>query len=448
MTHAHGWVRRLPDSSAPLITMLRQLAQAEHLPAAALRELQCQQLAAVAGHAATHSVFFRDRLAAAGLTAGNLANPQNLQRLPLLTRRDLQDADARFFCGALPPEHQPVNTTSTSGSSGEPVVVRRTAQNQRMWMANTLRDHLWQQRDFSGTLAVIRATTAQTSADAPSWGAPVSWLFQSGSSHLMPLNTDIRVQANWLRQINPHYLLTYPTNLEALLDEFACAAHASPLPQLKQIRTIGETLTPALTQRVEHALGIGVADLYSSQEAGIIALQCPQSGLYHLMAESLLVEIIDQRGQACAEGETGRVVITDLLNYATPLFRYDIGDYAEVGPAACPCGRGLPTLRRIVGRRRNMLRHPGGQRYWPLVGFDRYRDIAPIRQYQLIQTALETIEVRLVSDAPLSSVQEQQLGRVINEALGYPFRLQFVYFEHAIPRGAGGKFEEFICAVA
>ena len=44
-------------------------------------------------------------------------------------------------------------------------------------------------------------------------------------------------------------------------------------------------------------------------------------------------------------GEIGRLVVTRLHHFATPLLRYDIGDYAEVGDA-CPCGRGLPVLRR------------------------------------------------------------------------------------------------------
>ena len=39
------------------------------------------------------------------------------------------------------------------------------------------------------------------------------------------------------------------------------------------------------------------------------------------------------------------MVITDLHNFATPLIRYELGDYAEVG-TPCPTGRGLPVLNR------------------------------------------------------------------------------------------------------
>ncbi|MCX7789497.1 MAG: hypothetical protein N2378_02550 [Chloroflexaceae bacterium] len=165
------------------------------------------------------------------------------------------------------------------------------------------------------------------------------------------------------------------------------------------------------------------------------------------MADNLVVEVLDDRGTACGPGETGQLVITDLANHATPLVRYALGDYAEVAPA-CPCGRRLPALRRILGRSRNMVRYPDGTRRWPRVGFDRYRDIAPVIQYQLVQTALTAIEVRLVTERPLSAAEEAALAGVIRDALGYPFQLDFAYFPGRLPRGAGGKFEEFVCALA
>jgi phenylacetate-CoA ligase len=76
----------------------------------------------------------------------------------------------------------------------------------------------------------------------------------------------------------------------------------------------------------------------------------------------VLVEILDAQGRPCRPGEIGRVVATPLHNVAMPLLRYELDDYAEVGQA-CACGRGLPVIRRILGRRQNMLRLPdGGER--------------------------------------------------------------------------------------
>jgi phenylacetate-CoA ligase len=169
------------------------------------------------------------------------------------------------------------------------------------------------------------------------------------------------------------------------------------------------------------------------------------SGLYHQHAESLLLEVLDENDRPVRPGESGRVVVTVLHNFATPLIRYEIGDHAQLGPA-CPCGRGLPTLTQILGRRRNMVVLPNGERRWPLVGFHRYREVADVRQYQLVQHSLGEIEMRVVTGTgSLDSIQSDALTRVIQESLRHPFRVRFTPFGRELPRARTGKFEEFVC---
>ena len=127
------------------------------------------------------------------------------------------------------------------------------------------------------------------------------------------------------------------------------------------MRTFGEILEPVCRATCQQVFGVKVVDMYSSQEVGYIALQCPEHEHYHVQAENLLVEVLAEDGRGCGPGEVGRVVVTTLHNFAMPLLRYDIGDYAEVG-ASCPCGRGLGVLTRILGRQRNLLVLPDGRR--------------------------------------------------------------------------------------
>jgi phenylacetate-CoA ligase len=176
-----------------------------------------------------------------------------------------------------------------------------------------------------------------------------------------------------------------------------------------------------------------------------LASQCPENN-YHV-SPNLLLEVLNSDGKPCKANEIGELVITDLHNFASPIIRYAIGDCAMVGEK-CSCGRTLPTLKKIMGRNRNMAVYPDGSRRWPRVGFNLYRDVAPIVQYQLIQHDIRQIEVRLVSESTLTPQQENQLTEIIQNALQYPFTLHFSYFENNIPRGKGGKFEEFICRVS
>jgi phenylacetate-CoA ligase len=220
------------------------------------------------------------------------------------------------------------------------------------------------------------------------------------------------------------------------------------LPRLREIRTISEVLGEQLRADCRTQLGIKVIDLYSTNEVGIVALECPVSGLLHVQSENLIVEVLNEAGDACEEGQIGRVVITDLHNYATPLIRYTTGDHAEAGPA-CPCGRGLPTLRKVLGRRRNQALLPDGQRVWAYFGRLSFEaEIPTLRQYQLVQDAVERIRVRLVIEETLTTAQERRLTELIHRALGWPFDLLFECSSAPLDLGDSHKYEDFICLIA
>ena len=434
-----------------LATLLAQLEQSQWLSSAAIETAQLSQLRVLLEHAQRHSAFHAKRLA--GYRPGQASSLcECLSALPLMRRADLQSSRAEIDCAWLPAEHGEVSVVRSSGSTGEPVSLLRSGLNGLIWMAMTLREHFWQRRDFSLSLAAIRAQLAEEDTERrgvsrADWGSPVNHLFLSGPSHGLNLQTDVKRQVEWLRQIMPGYLLTYPSNLSALLDlAEADSDRRAGLGRLKQVRTIGETLPDSLRERCRALLGVGIADAYSSQEVGIIAIECPQGGGYHVMSEGLVFELLRDDDQPCTAGETGRVVVTDLHNFATPLIRYDLGDLAEAdGP--CSCGRGLPKIRRVLGRVRNLLRLPDGRRFWPLVGAYDYRSIAPVRQYQIIQHSLERVTLRLAVERPLTAAEESGLAEKLVEFLGYRFAVDFDYCTPQIPRGAGGKFEDFICEI-
>jgi len=382
-----------------------------------------------------------------GLPAGSgPLTAQAFAELPLLGRRELQRGGEAFdseldharFGGSAP--------VHTTGSTGEPVVVRRSRLDRLMWEAITLREHVWHRRDPRKLLAAIRVTRAGVGTPphgtrAQGWGGPAEEVWETGPSAALHLSAPADTQLRWLLDVDPHYLLTFPSNLRELVEH--AAARGRRPPRLEQVRTVGETVSAELRALLERCWGVPLVDLYSSNEAGYLALQCPQSGRYHVMSESVLLEVLDDRDRPCRPGEVGRVVITVLHGFATPLIRYDIGDYAEQG-APCRCGRGLPVLERIVGRVRNLVTLPDGRRFWPPLGVARLREAAPVRQAQLVQVSREAIEVHLVAERALGAGDEAALTRAIHAVLEHPFRLEFHYHDGPLPRGPGHKFEEFV----
>jgi phenylacetate-CoA ligase len=431
---------------AQVMSLLFQLQHTQWWEPGRLVEYQLGQLAELLRHAYDSVPFYRHRFDAAGFRPAHDLTLEAWESLPLLTRREVQDAGPALISRSIPPQFGEFTEIATSGSTGEPVKMLCTQFDQLMWEAMTMREHQWHRRDLTGKLASVRVFP-KGFADPPhgtalnDWGQPPAELYVTGPCVALNIAADIGTQARWLMLHEPDYLLSYPTNLAALIRHFA--ARGERLRRLREVTTVGETVTPALRASCRQILGAPLVDIYSSREFGTIALQCPENGHYHVMSESAFVEVIGRDGKPCAPGHVGRLVISKLHSFAMPLIRYELRDFAEVGPP-CSCGRGLPTLARILGRGRNMLTFPTGEQVWPVVGFDAYREIAPVRQFQLVQHTREEIEVRFVVDRALTAREEARLEQVIQGALGFPFRLRFVYFGNEIPRGPGGKFEEFI----
>ncbi len=423
-----------------LLALQAQLERSERLPREQLRAMQFGRLEQVLRHAWRALPFWRERLGTAGYDPTHPLTEDRFARLPLLTRADIQNAGAMLHA-ELPPGHGQVHRIETSGSTGRPATFLCSDIEEVYWHAFTLREHLWHRREAGARLGAIRYM--KESGTTRGWGVSTDIVMETGPGAALRIDTPLSEQLAWLERERPHYLLSYASNIAALAHAFIRAGRN--LPGLREVRSVSETVRPELRQLVRAAWGVGLVDIYSAKEVGYIALQCPEHEHYHVQEENLLLEILDARGQPCAPGKPGRVVLTALHKFAMPLIRYEIGDYAMPGEP-CSCGRGLQVLREVLGRTRNMLRLPDGEQRWPLCDLVDQPGMPGIRQYQYVQKSLQDIEVRLMVSDAWSREQEPRLAEIIRQRLGFPFNLAFIY-PQVIERSAAGKFEDFICLV-
>ena len=440
----------LPEpADASVLALYWQLRESQWWSPAQLAAAQQAQLTELLAWTWQHVPFYRERLEAVGIKPGS--KEFRWHALRPLTRRELIDHEHELIAAEPPAQHGRTSVSVTSGSSGMTVRVTKPAVLSAYMSAFMLRELDWHQRDVNKTLASIRVARGVNGAERPpgasgeGWGAATRVLASRGKSHLLHIDVPMAEQLEFLRQARPAYLMTYPSNLQHLLYEIQRQGAAAELDCIEQVRTISEPVEPALRALCREVLGVKIVDEYSAQEVGSIAIQSPDRDHYLVNAESLFVEVLHDDGRRCQPGETGRVHVTPLHNFAMPLIRYDIGDRAEVGEP-CPSGRGLPVIKRILGRQRNVIRMPDGTTRWPLAGNTRYREIAPVVQFQFVQTALEHFDVNLVVERPLRAGEETALKAWIVESLGHPFALTLHYFDE-IPRGPGGKFEDFVSRI-
>ena len=443
---------QLDAQASTMLALQYQLESSQWMPAATILGRQLEQLRKVFEHARRTVPYYTTLFAGVGRADRESFTLEFLRKLPISTRAMVQKADEQMRSQALPPAHGKTFSKTTSGSTGQPVNLLGTDATKWIWLALTLRDHAWHERDFSRRLGAIK-WAARGSCAPPhghreqDWGAAVSVLFDSAPAAMLNVTATLPDQVAWLLREKPGYLISYPSNLAALAAY--CIQQKIKLPGLAEVRTIGETLTPAQRALFRSAWDVATVDLYSCEEAGYIALQCPEFDHYHVQSENVLLEIVDEEGNPCGPGESGRVLISSLHNFATPLLRYELGDYAVFGEA-CPCGRNLPVITKVLGRTRNRLTLPDGRSEFPYLGeHGQTHRLTGVRvhAFQFVQHSVEEVEVKYVTDRRFTPEETEKLTRMIQKNLGYPFRISITHCD-AIPAGARGKFEEFVSLVS
>lgn len=348
---------------------------------------------------------------------------------------------------AVPRSHGGTFTTTSSGSTATPVTVVKTSLQQLLWQANTLRDHLWHKRDFSARMASIRAWDEVDDYAYPNGGRGKRWgsssgLFATGTGHMLGFSAKVHEQAEWLQRVQPHYLMSYPSNFEALAH--FCLDNKIVFPWLLELRSMSEVLRPEVRDICRKAWGVEIKDTYSSEEVGLIALQSPVCEEMLILAETLHTEVLDDAGVDCAPGVAGRLIVTPLHAFAMPLIRLAQGDLAIPGGPA-QCGRGLPVLKEVLGRERNMVKLPNGQMLYPSYHY-MTRGLEKIVQFQIVRKAVDRLEVRLVSRAPLDETERTLLATRIQERFQYPFHVAIAYVNE-IQRTRRGKFIDYLSEI-
>ncbi|MCS6817389.1 MAG: hypothetical protein NZ746_08415 [Blastocatellia bacterium] len=113
----------------------------------------------------------------------------------------------------------------------------------------------------------------------------------------------------------------------------------------------GELRARTLRQELERTFGFRTREIYGTSEVPFVAAECSEDGGMHLDPR-FIVEVLDpQTQQPVSEGESGELVITDLMKRAQPSIRYRTGDITEgLDSTPCPCGRTTPRMRPILGR--------------------------------------------------------------------------------------------------
>lgn len=421
-----------------MLLLAQQIRAFEHLPAVRQQESQEAHLLRLMRHAYQYSAFWKARLEEAGYAEG-ASDCAAFYRLPVLSRDAVQQAASSLRAHWPGLQADAIIVSASSGSTGVPVRVEKDARVYGpLYSAISWVESQWHQRDPRKKIAVLNV--GGKDIETSSWGGVYEALGLRGPSASRAMgDRTLQSHLSWLQSVRPDYLKCSPV-VAAQLAQLALEQNVR-LP-LAHIISQWERITPRHRELCREVFGANIIDRYSCEESGWIALQCASHGNLHVLNSSVLVEIVDERGKACAPGVVGRVLITSLQGFAMPLLRYELGDLAEWGPP-CGCGMTLPVIARLWGRVRQQVRLPDGRRLPMAFLGDELGRIGRIREFRICQYLDDALEIQLVVLAALDANDKAEIRRIFaaNGLAGVPLVISEV---PAIAWEPGRKREEFV----
>lgn len=359
-------------------------------------------------------------------------DPTNFDQFPMMTREAVNNNVQQLVATDL--RNNGLDENSTGGSTGEVLRFYTDWRSGSYRKATVRRNKRWigiQPGDREVRL----------------WGAPIDIKRSKsirGAIHatitreryLSAYTLDDETLGSYLefcKTFQPKLLIAYPSALSVFADY--CKERSQSIESLKAIVCSAETLYKEERELFQGTFGVRVFDRYGCREVGDIAHEVPGVAGLLVNSDRVFLEIINEEGRPCEEGEKGEVVVTDLDNFGMPLIRYKIGDFARWGAVdeARAAGYPFPVLASVDGRTLDVVRTPSGRRvggtYWTLL----LRSRPGMKKIQVVQTERSKVRV-LYQPEPGVTPDFDYFKREIQKTCGEEMHADFIStqeFEHA-----------------
>jgi len=419
-------------------TNLRELRelfrQSERWDLERLRVFQTEGLRALLSHCAANVPYYADLFREYGLDAERVREPEDLRRLPFLTKEIIGRQFERLLSRDVDATRLKLN--STSGSTGSSLLFYSDRAS-RVSQALQLRADEWLGLQLFDR--ELRIWGAHWDVSALRQALPAAQNFLLGRQIVSGYRLSDEGVADCLeriRRFRPRLLHSYPSILYLLASRW----QGAPPRGLEAIRSAGEKLFDFQRARIEERFGCKIFDFYGARDIPIVAQECEAHAGLHVNMEHVVLEVVDDSGSPIEEGE-GELVLTHLANRIMPFVRYRIGDRAHTRASPCPCGRALPLLLEVTGRTFDVLLLPNGNRvggtFWTLLMRSGASEEL-VKSFQVVQRSRTRIAVIYVAREALPEGEEWRLRGLVLEHGGPELELTFERADEITPT-KGGK---------
>jgi phenylacetate-CoA ligase len=420
---------------------LRELSTSQWLDAETLCQQQWRRAREAVEYAFRHCPYYQERFAGAGFE-GTLCGWRDFQRLPLLTKRDIRANGDRLLSREF--RREDLLETKTGGSTGVALNLYFDKRCQEMRNAAAMRSDRWAGWDIGVKVAALWGNPPI--ADTPR--KKLRNMLHDRTIYFDTMDVDEKSLTAFIthwRKFKPKVLFGHSHSIY-ILAKYLEEQDVHDIRPKGIISTSMMLLEPE-RRLIEEVFQCQVTNRYGCEEVGLIASDCERHEGFHLNIDYLVIEFLREDGTKASPGEEASIVVTDLINRGMPLIRYRVEDMGAPSDRICSCGRGLPLMERVTGRRADFLKRPDGSLVAGVSLVERTLTAIPgIEQMQLVQDELHKLCVKVVKDSSFNEASKHKLQNEFREVFGGEITVEIQYVP-ALEQTLSGKYRFAICNV-
>jgi len=431
-------LRKLFGSSV-IAWNLRYQKQVPFMDREKLERLRDRNIRQTVLYAYSKVPYYREWFRNEGIDPGDIKGAEELDRLPVLdkelvrARPDLFMAEGSKSSGAI--------SFRTSGTTGVPIEIYH---DRRSMLANIAYGE--RERDPSNEICggSFRPKELYVGYETSTFKKVTGFYADNVLLPVKPLRRQVSLIepiekiAAILNEEKPDILVGYGGWINLFFR--TVEAKGISIKRPKMVMYIGEALPHGTREYIEGELGIPVLTRYNAVESFKIGFYCQARRGFHVHEDLCHLRIVDGDGKNVPTGKTGEVVISNLVNRASVLLNYPMGDMAEISREECPCGRSFKLLSELEGRTEDILALADGSFIHPRSIWQIFKEYNEVLQYQMIQKSPRVFEVNIVTpDEPSFLALKIKIDENLRGLLGNDAEIEIKWFSEIIQR-PGRKF--------
>ena len=400
-----------------------------------LIDLQMKKLRTILDYVYGNVEFYHRRFDSLGIKPSDIKQLEDLSKIPPTTRSDVVGnfPDGMVARGT---DLSKCVERRTSGSTATPITVVFDKHDQAFRFAVFLRAMF-----ECGFKVVDKLTTVSYYEEKVArWFQALGLLRRQNIQSMTSVDQVVQM----LREYRPDVLYSYASYLANIAQSVRDQGIKEINPRL--VFSQAELLDNRTRALVRSVFGREVMDTYGSSEFIRLAWECSEHSGYHIDADGYVLEFVED-GENVNAGEKGEILVTNLDAYAMPFIRYEIGDCGVPIADECSCGRRLPLMRNIEGRKDDFLILPNGRLVSPRRATTSIWEVLGAEQYRIIQKKKDLVVIELAKGQGISERSIAQASGGLKELLGPDVQIRVDVVDH-ISTGKTGKLRKVISEVA